>query len=190
MSNNAGVAKGGPKAILKTVYEFVELLAFTVAAVLLLTLFVCRHSVVVGDSMINTLKEGEHLIISDLFYKPQTGDIVVFDDVSVEDKSKGESSPLIKRVIAVGGQHVSITEQGIYVDGEKLSEPYVYTGDFYFGDYLYEELELDVPEGSLFVMGDHRNNSLDSRAFGVIDEGAVLGRVLFRLLPFTIYSRS
>ena len=183
MSNNAGVAKGEPKAILKTVYEFVELLAFTVAAVLLLTLFVCRHSVVVGDSMTNTLKEGEHLIISDLFYKPQTGDIVVFDDVSVEDKSKGESSPLIKRVIAVGGQHVSITEQGIYVDGEKLSEPYVYTG-------VYEELELDVPEGSLFVMGDHRNNSLDSRAFGVIDEGAVLGRVLFRLLPFTIYSRS
>lgn len=182
--------KNESPTVLKTVYEFAELLVFTVVAVVLLTMLVCRHSVVVGDSMKNTLTEGEHLIISDLFYKPKTGDIIVFDDLSIDDYSKGESSPIVKRVIAVGGQHVSISASGVIrVDGEILEESYVYTGDYNgIGEYAYTPIDdFYVEEGFLFVMGDHRNDSLDSRAFGVIDERAVLGKVLFRLLPFTFY---
>ena len=68
--------------------------------------------------------------------------------------------------------------------GEKLDEPYVFTDDH---TYVYTPLEADVPKGYLFVMGDHRNNSLDSRQFGMVDERAVLGRVLVRLIPFTFF---
>ena len=67
---------------------------------------------------------------------------------------------------------------------EKLDEPYVFTDDH---TYVYTPLEADVPKGYLFVMGDHRNNSLDSRQFGMVDERAVLGRVLVRLIPFTFF---
>lgn len=167
-----------------SIYEVIEMLAFTVMAVLLLTVLLCHHAVVDGPSMSTTLSTGEHLLISDLFYTPKQGDIVVFDDLTIEDRTPGTSSALVKRVIAVGGQHVSIREDGVYVDGEKLEEPYVFTDDH---GYSYTPLEADVPQGYLFVMGDHRNNSLDSRQFGVVDERAVLGRVLVRLIPFTFF---
>jgi len=172
----------------KAIYEVIEMLAFTVMTVLLLTVLVCRNAVVDGPSMQNTLQNGEPLLLSDLFYTPKQGDIVVFDDLSISDRSPGRSSALVKRVIAVGGQHVSIREDGVYVDGEKLVEDYVFIDDASFS---YEKrghlTELDVPEGYLFVMGDHRNNSLDSRSFGLVDERAVLGRVLLRLLPFRLF---
>lgn len=177
----------GQKAA-KAIYEVIEMLAFTVMTVLLLTVLVCRNAVVDGPSMENTLQNGEPLLLSNLFYTPKQGDIVVFDDLSIGDRSPGRSSALVKRVIAVGGQHVSIREDGVYVDGQKLSEEYVYIDDAAFS---YEKrghtMEVDVPEGYLFVMGDHRNNSLDSRSFGVVDERAVLGRVRMRLLPFRLF---
>lgn len=167
----------------RTAYEVVELIAFTVLAVLLLMMFVCRHSVVVGSSMDKTLSDGQHLIISDLFYTPKQGDIVVFDDLTVDDHTPGKSSPLIKRVIATGGQTVKLTKNEVYVDGKLLKEDYIHTTAFF----TYKEMELTVPEGSLFVMGDHRNLSLDSEDFGVIDEKAVLGKVILRILPFAVF---
>ena len=169
-------------------YECVELLAFTVMIIFLLTIFLFRHSVVVGPSMQRTLENGNHLIISDLFYQPKTGDIVVFDDLSIDDKSEGVSSSLIKRVIATEGQHVKITTDAIYVDDVKLEEDYAYF-DAQNSDF-YEPMELTVPEGKVFVLGDHRNNSWDSRRFECVDERAIVGRALVRLSPFTIYLRN
>ena len=158
-------------------FDFVELFVFTLAVVILLLSFVFRHSVVDGDSMQNTLQHGEHLIISDLFYRPDYGDIIVF-----EDRSTGYSDPMIKRVIALEGDTVKINSDGsVYVNGVLLDEDYVYIN----GYYNQHPIEYTVPEGEVYVMGDHRNESVDSRDpyVGTISVDAVLGRVLLRVYP-------
>ena len=161
-------------------HEFVELLAFTLLAILLLTTFICQHSVVVGPSMENTLENGEHLIISDLFYTPAQGDIIVFQDLTKKDNA------MVKRIIAIGGQHVKVTSNEVYVDGIKINEEYVYLDSD--RPQSYRECEITVPEGYLFVLGDHRNNSTDSSSFGVIDQRSVLGKVWIRLSPFKFFN--
>lgn len=182
------------------IFDFIELFVFTLAVVLLLTSFVLRHSVVEGDSMLGTLHSGETLIISDLFYEPKAGDIVVVDDHSTALKK-----PIIKRVIAVGGDTVRVTKVGIAVNGELLDEPYVfidneaYTYDVYPSEEYFDNATLKVevgvyyefvvPDGELFVLGDHRNKSTDSRAIGTVDVDAVVGRVLFRILPFDAFGK-
>lgn len=160
-------------------FDFVELLIFTLAAVFVLTSFVFRHSIVDGDSMQNTLQDGEILIISGLFYTPERYDIVV-----LEDRSTGLDHPIVKRVIATEGETVKITSDGkITVDGEEILDYFVFI-DNGKEDKTYSPMEYTVPEGEIFVLGDHRNDSYDSRRFGGVDADAVLGKVLFRLYPF------
>ena len=166
-------------------FELIELFIFTLVAVMILTTFFFRHSVVEGQSMENTLWEGEHLIITDLFYTPKNNDIIVF-----EDYSTGFKKPIVKRVIATEGQTVQIKIDGVYVDGQKLDEDYVYIDpedDFnYLEDILPQYYNgYTVPEGELVVMGDHRNHSTDSREFGTISEESVLGKVILRFYPLT-----
>ena len=158
-------------------FDLAELFIFSLVAVLLISAFIFRHTVVDGGSMENTLKDGENLIISDLFYTPRTGDIVV-----VEDYHTPFRKPLIKRVIATGGQSVMILPTGVYVDGFLLEEEYVHTEP----GYRYTPVaEFTVPDGMIYVMGDHRDNSTDSRVFGCVSEEAILGRVLLRYFPFS-----
>ena len=163
-----------------TLFDFAELFVFTLAAVIILLSFVFRHSVVDGDSMMNTLQDGEHLIISDLFYTPERGDIVVFEDYSTTLRK-----PLIKRIIAIEGDTVKIVGHSVYVNGELLEEDYI------FVDYAYPQhvIELTVGEGEVFVMGDHRNASTDSRSFGTVDEDAILGKVILRFYPFSKFGK-
>ena len=143
----------------------------------------------------NTLYDGETLIISNLFYTPSQFDVIVFEDFGT-----GLDRALVKRVIATEGQRVQVRREGIYVDGVLLKEEYVFTDridyvystvpnreikllpDFYYrpGEYY----EFTVPEGELFVLGDHRNESQDSLDFGTINESSVLGKVILRIYPF------
>ena len=158
-------------------FDFLELFIFTLLAVMILTSFVFRHSIVEGDSMQNTLQTGEHLIISDLFYNPDYGDIVV-----CEDYTTGLRKPIVKRVIALEGDLIEIKSDGsIYVNDKLLDEDYIYINT---DNYRYTPMKMRVPEDEIFVMGDHRNASTDSREFGCISEDAVLGRVLIRFYPF------
>ena len=165
----------------KTVLSYLHDLVFGLVFVLLIFMFVFRMVVVSGPSMMQTLQDGDSLILlSNVLYKnPQYGDIIVASKNSFKD---GE--PIIKRVIATEGQTVDIdfTEGIVYVDGVALDEPYTNTPTNLFEG---TSFPLTVKEGCVFVLGDNRNDSLDSRSveIGQIDKREILGRAIFLAIP-------
>ena len=164
---------------LENAFEWVDALVSAAVIVVLLFTFFFRTVGVEGTSMVPTLEEGDRLIISHLFYQPQQGDIVVI----VQPDS--ETPAIIKRVIAVAGQTVDIDfSRGIVmVDGQVLEEPYISEPTHMKRDV---QFPVTVPEGCVFVMGDNRNRSLDSRdsSIGMIDQQSILGKAVFHLFPF------
>ena len=162
--------------LIDTVFDLIEMFIFTFVAVMLITTFFIRHSIVDGSSMETTLNDRDVVIISDLFYEPRRGDIVVFEDRDFSDKV------LIKRVIAVAGDRVTVMPSGdVYVNGRLLEEDYVYES---YGKQYNHIDNLLVGEGEIFVLGDHRNVSLDSEDYGrTVSVDSILGKVLFRLFP-------
>jgi signal peptidase I len=159
-----------------------------VAAVFLLTLVV-RTGYVDGTSMVPTMQDGDRYLVSELFYTPKQGDIVVFQPVSNELTRKyihGENKLLVKRVIATEGQVVDINEETrqVIVDGVVLNEPYL-TGNITTkraGSPI--EYPFEVPAGHIFVMGDNRTDSVDSRSIGSVDVRTLLGKIFVRFFPF------
>lgn len=161
------------------VYDWLDSLIYAIILILILFAFVFRVVGVNGDSMNPTLKSGDWLTVSAITSEVETGDIVVV----TQPNSLNE--PLIKRVIAKGGDTINIDfiEGTVTVNGVVLYEPYIAEATERMGDYVYP---LEIPEGYLFVMGDNRNNSLDSRfkTIGLIDERYVLGVANARIFPF------
>ena len=174
----------------KEAVDYMEIFVFSIAFVMLLFSFLFRICTVEGESMENTLYEGEKLVVSDLFYTPARGDIIVFHQTGSGMFALNE--PVVKRVIATEGETVKLdygrTTMKVTItqtDGTVtvLEEPYMrYEGrNLFSGSNTYT-----VPEGHIFVLGDNRNNSTDSRYSGVIgmvDTRRVLGKVLFRVTP-------
>ena len=162
-------------------YDWVQCIITALVAGILIFLFVGRVIGVKGPSMMMTLLDGDRLITSNLFYHPQQGDIVV-----VQTDTFG-SEPIVKRVIATEGQTVDIdfTAGIVYVDGKALDEPYVNTPTNLQEDFTGA---VTVPEGCLFLMGDNRNSSTDSRdaSIGMVDERCVIGKVYFVLIPGSV----
>ena len=195
-------------------FDLIELFVFTLVAIMLITTFFFKHSIVDGPSMESTLYNGDHLIISDFLYEPEQYDIVV-----VHDK-EAYPDPVVKRVIATEGQTVTLTKRlikelstkdmyyftlEVYVDGKPIEDEYAYysnggydpinikTGnglheivdyDYTSADTFFITYEYVVPEDEIYVLGDHRNRSQDSREFGSVKKEAILGKVLFRIYPF------
>ena len=160
------------------VYEWIQCLVFALIFCVILFVFFFRLVDVVGDSMNPTLENADKMVVSDLFYKPKQGDIVIFR----KDEYKPEA--LVKRVIATEGQTVEIdfNKGRVYVDGVLLdeadrAEPTRNQIDF-------TGIQV-VPEGCVFVMGDNRNESADSRdsRIGMVDERLIIGKVLFTVFP-------
>lgn len=166
-----------------TVLMYLHDLVYLLAGLILVFLLLFRVVVVSGTSMNSTLLDGDYLLLlSNTFYhEPQYGDIIVASKESFDN-----GAPIVKRVIATEGQEVDIDfEKGIvYVDGVGLDEPYTLTPTT-----INEGVEfpLTVEEGCIFVMGDNRNGSKDSRhpEIGLVDKREVLGKVFFLFLPGT-----
>ena len=166
----------------RDLYEWVQALVCSVLAVVLLFTFVIRLIGVDGHSMVPTLQDGDRLLVlSSLLY-----DDYAYGEIVVLRKSEFLEEPIVKRVIATEGQTVDIDfESGsVYVDGTLLDEPYVNELTF-----LQEgtEFPLTVPEGCIFVMGDNRNHSSDSRdaRLGTVDTRYVIGKAVFLAFPGT-----
>ncbi len=186
------------RSIAHEVIEWLEILVSAVIAVVIIFSLIFRIATIDGDSMKNTLFGGDKftgevadkVIITDFAYTPAQGDIVVISrniENSIEAQERSDS-PIIKRVIAVGGQTVDIDfDSGIvYVDDKVLKEDYISTPTKNKGDV---EFPLYVPEGYIFVLGDNRAESLDSRYSqigenGLVDTRYVLGHAIFRIFPF------
>ena len=167
-------------------FDLIEMFVCMLVAIMLLSAFVFRHSVVDGGSMEDTLYDDEHLIITNLFYEPKQYDIVV-----CEDYTTGLKKPIIKRIIATEGQTVRVVSMDeVYVDGELVDTSFILIdGKEELALQNRYPIECVVPEGEVFVMGDHRNSSLDSRVLGTIDEDAILGKVVLRFYPFDRFGK-
>ena len=166
-------------------YFWTQALVMALVALILTFTLVGRVIGVVGNSMVPTLHWNDLLLLQSIGYTPEQGDVVVLR------KESFMSEPIVKRVIATGGQHVSIdyATSTVTVDGVELEEPYINEWMGYPIDMEMTITDVDVPEGSIFVMGDNRNHSSDSRhqRLGTVDERYVLGRVLCVIFPFSSF---
>ena len=171
----------GAQAVKQELYFWLQAMVFALVFIILLFTFVGRIIGVEGDSMMSTLHNGDMLLLQSIGYHPKQGDIVVLTKKSFMEE------PIVKRVIAVGGQTVKINYRTgeVRVDGKVLDEPYL---NEEMVDPGWETVDsVTVPEGSVFVMGDNRNHSSDSRVpqLGTVDERYIIGRALFIVFPFS-----
>ena len=183
-----------PRAI-DWVFDIAEMFVFVLAAVLIITSFFFKHAQVEGNSMLNSFEEKDHLIVSNLFYAPERGDVIVFEDYSKSLPSAPDlyKKPVIKRIIALEGDTVelSLSEDQksliVKVNGEIIKDEHA-CYDYYDPHGLKikpgEKMEVKVEKGQVFVMGDNRYNSTDSREVGTINVDSILGKVILRFYPF------
>jgi signal peptidase I len=173
------------EALLRTLYDLASVAVSAVVVVLLVFVFGFRMVGVVQNSMYPTLEEKQSLIVTAFMPNVKQHDIVIIT-------KPGEHDPLVKRVIAVGGQTIRIDFQvgDVWVNGVLQDEPFIREKiktksiDSFPLNISRFVGEVQVPEGSVFVMGDNRNDSHDSRGIGCIRNEYLLGKVMFRIKPF------
>ncbi len=166
--------------VTKEILDWVKTIVVSLVIALVITTFI-RPTLVKGSSMYPTLEENDYLIINKMAYKsdiPERGDIVVFKSELMQEN--GKKKDLVKRIVAVEGDTIKVTEGEVYVNGEMLDEEYIN------GDYTDGYVDIEVPKGYVFAMGDNRPNSLDSRdsRVGIVPVDHIVGKVGIRLFPF------
>jgi signal peptidase I len=168
----------------RTALEWLGVIGGGIAIALLVEAFLIQAFWIPSPSMEPTLDVGDRVLVNKLSYKfhdVNRGDVVVFErPPGASTGQNDEIKDLIKRVIAIGGDTVEAKEGNVYVNGDQIDEDYLEPGT------PTDNLPLTtIPEGQVFVMGDNRTNSEDSRIFGPIDEDAIVGRAFIRVLPIT-----
>lgn len=161
-----------------------------------LTAFVFQSYQVDGQSMETTLSHNDRLLvwkvpkswsrITGNPYIPQRGDVVVFVDKELGSFGQDTSKQLVKRVIALPGERVTVEDGKVYVYNKENPQGFVPDDTLPYGEAIQEtigEKDVTVPEGSLYVLGDNRANSLDSRSFGPIDANDIVGKLVMRVWP-------
>lgn len=182
--------------MLKTIFEFVmdmlETVVFVGAMFIVVNWYILQPSQVKGSSMVPTLHNNDRIFVSRITYKleqPKRGDIVVIKS------PENQETEFVKRVIGLPGEIIRFesctgpfrSDCDVFVNDEKLEEKYLETRTQLFDNSLYEEgQEILIPEGKLFVMGDNRTGSLDSRIFGPISMESVVGVVFYRYFPTNV----
>lgn len=172
-----------PRSLAGDLFSWLQALVFALLILILCFTFFGRIISVDGYSMTPTLQNRDMLLLQCVGYTPKQGDIVVLtkEFASVTD-------PIVKRIIATGGQTVQINyaENRVYVDGVPLEEPYIKEPMQGPNSSMEDTVYCEVPPGHVFVMGDNRNGSSDSRHrdLGPVDERYILGRAFFVVLPF------
>lgn len=161
------------------IYEWLQCIIFALIICVILFVFFIRMIDVNGWSMYPTLEDKDKMLVTDIFYTPKQGDIIVFQKDEYADYA------LVKRVIATEGQTIEIDfdRHIVYVDGVALDEPYIAEPTANKIDFTGIQI---VPEGCVFVMGDNRNDSTDSRdeRIGMVDTRNIIGKVVCVVFPF------
>ena len=164
-------------------FSWLQALVFALLLLIIGFTFFGRIISVNGYSMVPTLQDKDMLLLQCVGYEPKQGDIVV-----LTKEFDTTTDPIVKRIIATGGQTVEINyaENLVYVDGVPLDEPYIKEPMHGPVSSMEDTVYCQVPPGHVFVMGDNRNGSSDSRhrSLGAVDERYILGRAFFVLLPF------
>lgn len=170
---------------LDAVIEIVTTVGLAVVLYLVITTFVVQTFRVEQQSMLDTLQPQQHLLIDKLTPRVDSysrGDIIVFHPNGDRDRT-----PFIKRVIGLGGEHVEIRDGAVWIDGVRLDEEYTFRDGNGVNEPTdsFRQMEWDVPEGQLFVLGDHRRQSTDSRSgdVGFVGVDDVVGRAWLRFFP-------
>ncbi|MBQ8296448.1 MAG: signal peptidase I [Ruminococcus sp.] len=181
--------------IFSEVISFLEIGLISAFVMTLIFTYIMKISTVEGESMMNTLAEGDTVIASVMYSEPENGDIVIinaYESVVLNAYSQpqfgeGLNKQIVKRIIATEGQTVNIDfSKGIvYVDGQALDEPYVSSLTHLDEGAFTGKYPVTVPDGYVFVMGDNRSVSKDSRSaeIGFVSVDDIVGKVVFRFLP-------
>lgn len=173
------------------IFDWLQTVTICILGAVILFNCVARLSRVDGSSMDPTLQNGEMMLVWSLGYEPKQGDIVVLNKTTADLPGWDGKLAIIKRVIATEGQTVDIdyVNSVVYVDGEALDEPYILEEMYLpFSGHM-QQTHWVVPEGSVFVMGDNRNNSSDSRddRLGPVDTDYILGKATLALWPLSSF---
>ena len=188
----------GPfRSNLRKIFEWVAVIGTAFIVAFIIKVFLFQAYYIPSPSMEPTLGIGDRVIVNKLSYKlhdVNRGDLIVFENPST---SNGAVSDLIKRVIALPGETLQVLDGKVYIDGNLVIEPYLEASDTTF-DFLAPESCIGgkavlnkciVPDGHVFVMGDNRDNSRDSRIFGPIDIETIVGRAFVRVWPIGDFQR-
>ena len=188
MSNNTAAAPQKKRGLLSNLIEIVIIIVVALGLAWAVTTFVVQPYEIPSSSMEDTIEIGDRVLSEKITLEtggtPQVGDIITFIDPETVDLSKDNQRTLIKRVIATEGQTVELKDGVVYVDGQPLSEEgYTEGKPSYELDGSTIEYPYTVPEGCVWVMGDNRINSQDSRWFGAVKVSTVTGIAVFRYWP-------